>query len=453
MKLNSLKVKIWQYLILFSVVILFFLWLFQIIFLNKFYEYSKVEDINKTKTAIKKYYENNLLYQNLDVLAKDNGICIQVYTDNNVIFDSQSFNRGCMASNIDYKDVFINSLELEQTYELINPRFNNKVLIKAIKLNTNTYVFLSTSLEPLDSAIDILKNQFIIVTIIVLILSLLVGYYISKIISNPIIKINNEAMKISTGDYENIYFASNENIEELNELAKTLNQTVNELNKTEELSRELMANVGHDLKTPLTMIKAYAEMVRDLTYKDDKKREDNLNVIIEESDRLNLLVDDIVLLSREKANIEKLNIIKFDIVSLIKSIINRFEIMDVKFKFDYDDEIIVKADIKRLEQVIYNLLTNALNHIGDDKLIIINIIDKIDNVRVEITDHGKGIKKEDLKLIWKKYYKVDKKYRRDKKGSGIGLSIVESILKKHKFKYGAESELNKGTTFYFEVNK
>ena len=162
---------------------------------------------------------------------------------------------------------------------------------------------------------------------------------------------------------------------------------------------------------------------------------------------------DIVLLSKEKANIEKLNIIKFDIVSLIKSIINRFEIMDVKFKFDYDDEIIVKADIKRLEQVIYNLLTNALNHVGDDKMVIIDLIDETDKVRINITDHGKGIKKEDLKLIWRKYYKVDKKYRRDKKGSGIGLSIVESILKKHKFKYGAESELNKGTTFYFEVKK
>lgn len=453
MKLNSLKVKIWQYLIIFSVAILFFLWLFQIMFLNKFYEHSKVKDINKTKTSIKKYYENNLLYQNLDVLAKDNGICIQVYTDNNVIFDSQSFNRGCMASNIGYKDMFINSLELEQTYELVNPRFNNKVLIKAIKLNTNTYVFLSTSLEPLDNAIDILKNQFIIVTIIVLILSLLVGYYISKLISNPIVKINNEAMKITTGDYENIYFIGNENIEELNELAKTLNQTVNELNKTEELSRELMANVGHDLKTPLTMIKAYAEMVRDLTYKDDKKREDNLNVIIEESDRLNLLVDDIVLLSKEKANIEKLNIIKFDIVSLIKSIINRFGIMDVAFKFDYNDEILVKADIKRLEQVIYNLLTNALNHVGDDKLVIIDLENNIDKVKVSITDHGKGIKKEDLKLIWKKYYKVNKKYRRDKKGSGIGLSIVQSILKKHGFNYGVDSTINKGTTFYFEVNK
>ena len=453
MKLNSLKAKIWGYLIIFSASILFFLWLFQIIFLNKFYEYSKIEDINKTKNNIKKYYENNMLYDNLDTLAKDNGICIQVYTDSSVIFDSQSFNRGCMPPNLGYKDLFIDSLELEETYEVVNPRFNNKVLIKAIKLNTNTFVFLSSSLEPLDNAIEILKNQFIIVTIIVLLLSLIVGYYISKKISNPIVKINKEAIKMKNGDYENTYFYVKENIDELNELAKTLNNTIIELNKAEILSHELMANVGHDLKTPLTMIKAYAEMVRDLTYKDDVKREDNLNVIIEESNRLSLLVDDIVLLSKEKANIEKLNNEKFDIVSLIKKVVNRFEIMEINVEIISPEKAIVNADIKRIEQVLYNLIINAINHVGKDKKVIIKVAENESNYLIEVIDHGKGIKKEDIKFIFKRYYKVDKKYRRDKKGSGIGLSIVESILKRHGFKYGVKSKVSEGTTFYFEVSK
>ena len=201
------------------------------------------------------------------------------------------------------------------------------------------------------------------------------------------------------------------------------------------------------------MIKAYAEMVRDLTYKDDIKREDNLNVIIEETDRLNLLVNDIIELTKINNDLQNLNITEFDLVELINSIINRFSIMDANFVFKNKSPIIVKADKIRIEQVIYNLIINAINYTGKDKKLIINLKENDKYDHVEIKDTGKGNDEEDLKLIWKRYYKVDKKYRREKKGSGIGLSIVENILKKHKFNYGVNSIKNKGTTFYFDIDK
>ena len=453
MKSNSLKVQIWKYLSIFSIFILSFLWLFQVLFLNKFYEFSKIKQLDNTINLIKESYNNNSLYSNVDNYAEDNGICIQIFTDKKIIYDSQIFNKGCMPKNVDYRDVFIKSSLDKETYKLINPRFNNEVLLKAIKLNSNTYAFLSSSLQPLDGAVEIIKKELVIVSIMVLLFSFLIGYFISKKLSKPIEKINKTAKIMAQGDYENAYFFIDENILELNELVTTLNQTNDELTKIDELQKEILANVSHDLKTPLTMIKAYAEMVRDLTYKDDIKREDNLNVIIEETDRLNLLVNDIIELTKINNDLQNLNITEFDLVELINSIINRFSIMDANFVFKNKLPIIVKADKIRIEQVIYNLIINAINYTGKDKKVIINLKENDKYVHVEIKDTGKGIDEEDLKLIWKRYYKVDKKYRREKKGSGIGLSIVENILKKHKFNYGVNSIKNKGTTFYFDIDK
>ena len=453
MKSNSLKVQIWKYLSIFSIFILSFLWLFQVLFLNKFYEFSKIKQLDNTINLIKESYNNNSLYSNVDNYAEDNGICIQIFTDKKIIYDSQIFNKGCMPKNVDYRDVFIKSSLDKETYKLINPRFNNEVLLKAIKLNSNTYAFLSSSLQPLDGAVEIIKKELVIVSIMVLLFSFLIGYFISKKLSKPIEKINKTAKIMAQGDYENAYFFIYENILELNELVATLNQTNDELTKIDELQKEILANVSHDLKTPLTMIKAYAEMVRDLTYKDDIKREDNLNVIIEETDRLNLLVNDIIELTKINNDLQNLNITEFDLVELINSIINRFSIMDANFVFKNKLPIIVKADKIRIEQVIYNLIINAINYTGKDKKVIINLKENDKYVHVEIKDTGKGIDEEDLKLIWKRYYKVDKKYRREKKGSGIGLSIVENILKKHKFNYGVNSIKNKGTTFYFDIDK
>ena len=210
-----------------------------------------------------------------------------------------------------------------------------------------------------------------------------------------------------------------------------------------------MANVTHDLKTPLTMIKAYAEMIRDLHGDNKKKREKNLNVIIEETDRLNLLVNDVLDLSKFNAGTTKLEKEDFNLDELIKEILNRYQIYIDKdgysIEYESDGETIINADRARISQVIYNLINNALNYTGNDKKVFI----KLKNGKVEITDTGKGIKKEDIDLIWDKYYKVDKTYSRMQIGSGIGLSIVKNILELHEYKYGVDSKVGHGTTFYF----
>ena len=326
--------------------------------------------------------------------------------------------------------------------------------MSALKLGNN-YIFINTSLDPIDSTVQIIKHQFIYILIAVLLLSLIIAYFISKRISKPIEKINSQAHMLATGNF-NVTFDSDSSIEEIKELADTLNDTKKKLEELDIARQELLANVSHDLKTPLTMIKAYAEMIRDLTYKDEKKRNANLNTIIEETDRLNILVNDILELSKLKNQEVILKEEKFELNSYIKNIIKKYDIYVTKdgfnIKYKNQKKINVIADKFRIEQVMYNLLNNALNYTGDDKLVEIIVTEQEKTVLIEIKDTGTGISKDDLNHIWDKYYKINKTYSRVQIGSGIGLSIVKNILDKQGLNYGVKTS-SSGSTFYFEIKK
>ncbi len=456
---SNLRNNIWKYLILFSIIILVLFWIINISSLDTFYESSKKDQLLEVVSLIRKNYHEDNLEELFDSLSYNNDFCIEAYKNNQPIYISNDYNRGCMTDGNPlelnrYKREFMNSGLLNQNYEFINPKHDNKILMSGIKIN-NTYIFINTSLEPIDSTVEVIKEQFIYIMISVLLLSFVIAYFISKLISKPIEKINLSAKKLAKGQYD-VVFDNDSNIEEIEELVKTLNHAKDELAKTELLRQELMANVSHDLKTPLTMIKAYAEMVRDLTYKDKNKRNSNLNTIIEETDRLNLLVNDILELSKLQTCDITLEQNIFDIHELILEIINRYQIYIDRDGYNIEylnkDSIMVSADKKRIEQVIYNLLNNALNYTGDDKKITINVVILDSTVRIEISDTGKGIADEELEYIWDKYYKIDKTYSRTQIGTGIGLSIVKNILVKQNLPYGVNSS-NKGSTFYFEVKK
>lgn len=460
-KKSNLRTKIWMYLIIFSASILLFLWLFQIIFLKTYYREFRLNKLeNSVKKVLNSFHDSN--YEDLlDDISLEDEICIEVVNNNMTKYLSVIYNKGCMGAetsieNSYYKKDFINSNLSKKVYTLINPRFKNKTIIYGIKLDDSNYAFVSASLEPIDTTITVLKNQFIYVTMLVIILSLIVSYFVSRKISSGVIKINKEAKKLSKGNFD-VKFDTDQPILELSELAETLEYTKDELSKTENLRRELLANVSHDLKTPLTMIKAYAEMVRDVTYKDDTKRTKDLNIIIEETDRLNVLVNDILELSKIQSGTQKLTIEQFDLEKFVKNIIKRYDIMTenkkYKFKVSINKNIIVSADPKRIEQVMYNLINNAINYTGDDKKIIINALELENTVRIEVKDTGKGIDKEELENIWDKYYKIDKTHSREQVGSGVGLSIVKNILINHNCNYGVESIKGNGTTFYFELPK
>lgn len=456
MKKNSLNQKIWKYFLIFSLFILSFLWFFQVIFFNKYYEITKIQDTKTVAKKIKNNQNSNYLASIINKNSLEKEVCVEIVDSGGITLYRSAFRgKGCLQGQ-SYKALFITSGKSEGTYEIINQEYDTNSLVSALKLNNGTFAFVNTSLDPIESTVVILKNQLLVITIITILLAFTISYFISIHISKPIENISNEAKHLAKGNF-NIDFAEND-ILEINELAKTLNYTKNELIKTDELRRDLMANVSHDLKTPLTMIKAYAEMSTDLHSDNKEKQKEDMKIIINETNRLTTLVNDILILSKMQSDIEELNIESFDLVELTNNILKSYsylkELENYNFIFKHNKKkIILKADKQKIEQAIYNLINNAINYTGDDNKIFITILDKNNIIRVEIKDTGKGIKKEDLPYIWDKYYKNKKKHKRNLIGTGLGLSIVKNILEKHNFNYGVTTKENKGTSFYFETEK
>ena len=457
-KKSKLNIKILTNLLLFSILILSFLWAFQVLFIGKFYKLEKTNQIKTVANNIISKQNEEEFNNYLETISLDKEVCVTLTNDQIILYESQFFGKGCMKDdNLKkrYLKQFIDSNKQEMMLEINNNVTEDKTLLYAIKLSDERYIFVNTSINPIDSTTQILIKQLIIVTIIVLLLSIIVSYFMSKHLSDPIIRLNNQTKSIAKGDFSK-EFNDNSNILELNELADTLNYTRTELSKTEEYRRDLMANVSHDLKTPLTMIKAYAEMSQDLHEKNKKKQKEDMDIIISETDRLTLLVEDILDLSKMQSNIENLKKEEFDLISLINEILKKYkyyqETENYKFIFEHDEEnIIIEADKQKLEQVIYNLINNAINYTGEDNKVTIKQTTNKNNIRIEIIDTGKGIKEEDIPYIWDKYYKNKKKHKRNLVGTGLGLSIVKNILELHNYPYGVESKLNEGSTFYFEI--
>ena len=460
MKKNSLRFNIWLYFILFSLIILVSLWVIQVLCLDTYYEWTKSNNVKNVTNKIKNIDDLLENVDELDLLSYNNDVCIEIFSSDELVYTSGNINHGCMLNNRDKdytnkREVFIKSNKRKIEYTIRNPFYESNVLVQGIKLDNDSYAFISTSLDPINSTIGVLVSQYKYVTIGVFILSFIIAYFVSKRISKPIIKLSEKSKEMGKGNYYIDFNVSD--IQELKELSNTLNSTAQELAKTDELRRELMANVSHDLKTPLTLIKANAEMVKDLTYNNEEKRNKNLDVIISEVDRLNLLVQDILDVSSYQSNTINLNIETFNLTDLMNSVISKYHILVDKEGYNInlriDSDYLVKADIKRIEQVIYNLINNAINYTGDDKVVDIYVKNSKKTVLIEVVDTGKGIDSENLKHIWDKYYKIDKQYHRVTHGTGLGLSIVKNILELHHFKYGVESKKSKGTKFYFYIDK
>ena len=454
---NRLATKIFKYLAIFSLFILVFLFFFQVIFINTFYEWTKTKTIKNLSKDILVTENDTTLYDKLDRVSYKENVCIELSNSNGDALYSSSGNN-CRLRSKAIKRKFILSNKKTNTYNLVNNFTKEKSIMTATKISNNLYIFISTSLIPLDSTINIIEQQLIVVSIVVLLLSIVVAYFISKRLSDPIIKISKAANLIAKGKLKT-NFETTSDIKELIDLTNALNDMKEELSKTEELQKDLMANVSHDLKTPLTMIKAYAELILDININDKEKCISNLNIIIEEVNRLNDLVNDILALTKVENNLDKLDISNFDLIKLIEKIVKQHNIYVIKDGYSIEfihnniKELKIDADKKKIEQVIYNLLNNALNYTGENKKVIIKVVEDEKDYTIMVIDSGKGIDKKEIDHIFDRYYRSKKNHKRYVYGTGLGLSIVKNILLLHNFDYGVTSKKNKGTTFYFKIKK
>ncbi len=319
----------------------------------------------------------------------------------------------------------------------------------------NYYLFINSPVEPIESYIELFTGQYYIIAFVVFIAAIGTSFFLSKRITYPIVKIKNEASKLTNGDYDVDFDI--DSYSEINDLANTLAKTGKVMETTDELRQDLIANISHDIKTPLTMIKAYSEMIRDISGDDKTKRDKHLNVIIEEADYLDRLVDDMRDVSKLQAGQQTLNRTNFDMKETIERIIEHYRggiLKDMSISVDTDlVSSVVWADETAISRVISNFLSNAIKYSFADSKIMVRMIDSEDRLRIEVIDDGKGISESELPYIWTRYYKIDKGFSRNINSTGLGLAIAKAILEAHGAKYGVISKVNVGSTFWFELSK
>ena len=450
----------------------------QFTLIKPYYRNNKIRVVSEIADRIEESLLNNTVIseESLEDAFKiniDNNVCSIIFNDKGQLVyrvdslgESCIFNQNIQFGNITFTPVtsgeyLRNELINKGGYyslNIINTRSNQEMIIygKSIKSNlSNYYLFVNSPLEPVDSIIDFYKEQYLLYTLIVLVLSFLVSIVISNRLSKPIIKMKKAADKLAEGNYDVVFEDSY--YLETSELARTLNDATNKLGKVDELRKDLIANVSHDIKTPLTMIKAYAEMIKDISGDIKEKREEHLDVIISEADYLDNLVNDMSQLAKMQSGNYELIQNNFDLSQKIRDIVKlnvaTIEKHNLNIIENIPDDMIIYADEIKIGQVIYNFLSNALKNTDDNKRIYINAFRTDYGIRVEIKDEGKGISKEDLPYIWDRYYKIDKQFSRKQQSTGLGLAIVKAILDTHKARYGVESIEGEGSMFYFELDQ
>lgn len=314
-----------------------------------------------------------------------------------------------------------------------------------------TYLYLSYSTELVMHAMATMRVQLILISVLVMFLALGISVFLSVRFTKPITRLTAAAKRMAAGDFT-VNFTGEYSYAEMDTLAETLDYAKEEIGKSDALQKEVLANVTHDLKTPLTMIKAYASMIQEISGNDPEKRAKHTQVIIDESDRLTALVNDILNLSKIRSGMDTLKVTNFNLSEFVHTVLERFDyLVETKgytIERDIEDELYTEADIEKIEQVVYNLVGNAVNYTGEDKIIRVGLHRTEKGLRLTVTDTGKGIPPEEIKTIWDRYYRSSETHKRPIKGTGLGLSIVKTILLKHNFDFGVESEVGKGSTFY-----
>ena len=469
-KLTSLKWEIGKYLIIFCILTASIVFLFQIVLLQPMYEANKIKSIETVGSFVEKFIEDERLDEFVDYMQSQSDTCIMVYQSSSSGGMQGSIgNRGCMISSITNSEraKFVTKAIGSKNHSYLARVTNNSsdfgvdgdqgnnfdTIVYTKIVNAADYssiIMVSGNITPLNATTETLASQMRYIALFMIVAVAILTLLMYRHIAKPIIGITTNAKQLPQGKYT--IDPKTNRYKEAADLNNTLVQAANDIQKADKKKRDLISNVSHDLRTPLTMIGGYGEMMIDLP---EEKTDENIQVIVDETKRLNALVNDLLDMSRLQDGRIVLHKEVFDISALLKTQLQKYDVYRMQEGYTIESELLdtiyVNADKIRIEQVINNFLNNAVNYGGEAKHIIVREIKKENVVRIEVQDFGEGIDPEDLDNIWDRYYKVDKEHVRVANGSGIGLNIVKQLLELHGVPYGVKSSKGKGSTFYFEM--
>ncbi len=483
----GIKWKMYAILVVFIGVALGLIWFFQVQTLTYFYQANKFNELENISLLISQdimdserledivgehsaeYYEDIWICEvrggELRIIKYANAtsepVNDAVVRNLNVLYDRALSNKGnyiALATHGSHNDqgelrIIKDNFGRSGDFPFIN---NGSHRLQAIyvtvkSVGSETYMIVqSTGLTPMAAVTNTIKNQVICIGILLSIAALITAGFMSKLITRPIVKMNEAAKRLARGEYSTDFSVSG--YREIDELADSLNYASCELAKTDNLQKELISNISHDLRTPLTMIKGYGEVMRDIP---GENTAENIQIIIDETSRLSELVNDMLDLSRIQAGTRKPEMQTFSITSTVRETMQRYErlIMQNGYKIEFiaNENADVCADRGMILQVVYNLINNAVNYTGEDKCVRVEQTVSDGFVKISVTDTGEGIAEKELAAIWDRYYKVDKVHKRATVGTGLGLSIVKEVLELHGAGYGVRSTVGAGSTFWFEL--
>lgn len=489
-KLKSVRVKLFLVLCVVTILLVICLIAINSLVLENFYIYNKTNTIKEVYNKINKYYKNPDLAINLETelkkIAFRNNFDILIQSDTDLILFST--NKDFLSSIEVAKEKYKTYLEerknllysdAKMTIRKIDDTSNslNYILLYG-KLDNGYSLYMRIPIAPIEESVRISNNTLIVIGIATVIISAFVASLISKRFTSPILQLNDITKKMAKLDFEQKY-RINDSDDEINELGKNINtmsdklestikqlretnseleKDIEEKSKIDEMRKQFISDVSHELKTPIALIQGYAEGLIENVNNDDESRKFYAEVILDESNKMDVLVKQLLELMKLEYGKRKFNDEEFDVVELINEVIRKCNVMleenKIQVVFDEKKPIYAYADDFYVEQVVTNYFTNAIKHakeVNGKKQIKITIQNVKNKIRVSVFNTGDKIPEEDLTRVWGRFYKIDDSRNRENSGSGIGLSIVKAIQNNYQNEYGVQN-LSNGVEFYFDIS-
>lgn len=341
--------------------------------------------------------------------------------------------------------------------------------------DNQTMVIMSTPVASLKESVSISNRFLIYMAIIGFFITVIFTFIIAKMITYPILELAEISNKMGKLDFTAKYIGNRSDeiqtlglnmnymsarlkkaIDELQEANELLKEDIKRKEAIDEMRKDFIANVSHELKTPIALIQGYAEGLNEGLCEDEESRKYYTEVILDESEKMNKMVKQLLTLSSLESGNSILHKENFNLTSLIESVLGSISILigekNVNIEFDSDKEIFLNADEFKIEEVVTNYISNSIHHVSDSGEIKINVSDDGENITFSVYNTGNPIPEKDLNNIWEKFYKVDKAHSRAYGGSGIGLSIVKAIVEAHNGTVAVRNILD-GVEFSFKIPK